>query len=438
MRKLSHIETTTLANWLTYSSQAENADEQAGIADGRQERPGSDVDEHPFRTRIIAAAKADFGAYQDQVERVWERHTQHVADLEQQIGDHFSSQVKSVQDERNKHMAKLERELGLSSSKTTNLRSKEAEAKARSLTIENELGRPLRIHFRYLYLPIMTLLALMEVPINRFAFELYFSETPFISFVIAFGIGVVLMLLAHFGGMWVKRCAGLTTWRARAGYMIGVVLVMALILPTVTLIAMLRQHYIQFVQSQQITFAELLEQNELADVAQQAIGTELGPEGWMLLFINLLVIGIGTLASVLRHDAHPDFETSTRQQERLERKIAKLERRYSDKVSKIDATHDRKVDSIRRKQAYDKDSLKAASDARDNCVTRSLQMRQRVAVQALRRLAAYEAGNQRVRSTPVPATFHSTEVDNIENQLPNIFNRTSDDREISDGIRVLP
>ncbi|MCY3819749.1 MAG: hypothetical protein OXH52_10380 [Gammaproteobacteria bacterium] len=438
MKKLSHIEATTLANWLTYSPQAENADEQAGIADGRQERPGSDVDEHPFRTRIIAAAQADFGAYQDQVERVWERHSQQVAELEQRIGSTSASQVKKVDDDRDQQMAKLERELGPSANKMTNLRAKEAEAKARALMIENELGRPLRIHFRYLYFPIMALLALMEVPINRFAFELYFSETPFISFVIAFGIGVVLMLLAHFGGMWVKRCAGLSTWRDRAGYITGVVLVMALILPTVTLIAMLRQHYIHFVQSQQITFAELLEQNALTDVAQQAIRTELGPEGWMLLFINLLVVGIGTLASVLRHDAHPDFETATRQQERLERRIAKLERRYSDKVSKIDTKHDRKVDSIRRKQADDKDSLKVASDARDNCVTRSLQMRQRVAVQALRRLAAYEAGNQRMRSSPVPATFNSTEVDSIENQLPNIFSRTSDDREVSDGIRTLP
>ena len=438
MKKLSHIETTTLANWLTYSSQAENADEQAGTADGRQETPGSQFDEHPFRTRIIAAAQADFGAYQNQVERVWERHAQQVTDLEQRIGDDFSSQVKSVKDGRDQRMAKLERELGSSSSKLTNLRSKEAEAKARSLMIENELGRPLRIHFRYLYLPIMALLALMEVPINRFAFELYFSDTPFISFVIAFGIGVVLMLLAHFGGMWVKRCAGLTNWRERAGYITGVVLVMALILPTVTLIAMLRQHYIQFVKSQQITFAELLENNALTDVAQQAIGTQLGPEGWMLLFINLLVVGIGTLASVLRHDAHPDFETATRQQEQLERKIEKLERRYSDKMSKIDAKHDRMIDSIRKKQAHDKNSLKVASDARDNCVTRSLQMRQRVAVQALRRLAAYEAGNQRVRNTPAPATFHSTEVDDIKNQLPNIFNRTSDDWKVSDVIRVLP
>ena len=128
MKQLSHIETTTLANWLTYSSQAENADEQAGIADGRQERPRSDVDEHPFRTRLIAAAQADFGAYQDQVERVWEKHAQQAAKLKQRIGDAFASQVDSTRQERNQNMAKLERELGPSSSNMTNLRSKEAEA----------------------------------------------------------------------------------------------------------------------------------------------------------------------------------------------------------------------------------------------------------------------------------------------------------------------
>ena len=436
MKQLSHIDATILANWLSYSSQSENADEQAGITDGRQERPHHNADDHPFRTRVIAAAQADFGAYQNQVENVRAKHLEEVAKFEQRIGT-FASQVNSTQEERNQHMAKLERELGPSSSTMTNLRTKEAEAKSRALMIENELGRPLRIHFRYLYLPIMALLALMEIPINRFAFELYFSETPAISFLIALGIGVILILLAHFGGMWVKRCAGQATWRGRAGHITGVVLVMVLILPTVSFIAVLRQHYIQFVQSQQITFAELLQQNALSDVAHQAINTELGPEGWMLLFINLLVVGIGFLASVIRHDAHPDFENATRRQERLERTIASLEIRHSVKLAKVEARHDRKLGTILKREADEKDSLKAATAAGDTCVARSLQMRHRVAVQALRRLAAYEDGNQRVRTTPAPAVFHSTKVAEIEKQLSNIFSRTSDDPEVPDGIRVI-
>ena len=192
MKQLSHIDATILANWLSYSSQSENADEQAGITDGRQERPHHNADDHPFRTRVIAAAQADFGAYQNQVENVRAKHLEEVAKFEQRIGT-FASQVNSTQEERNQHMAKLERELGPSSSTMTNLRTKEAEAKSRALMIENELGRPLRIHFRYLYLPIMALLALMEIPINRFAFELYFSETPAISFLIALVLASLIL-----------------------------------------------------------------------------------------------------------------------------------------------------------------------------------------------------------------------------------------------------
>ncbi len=71
--------------------------------------------------------------------------------------------------------------------------------------MEVALGRPLRIHLRYVYYFIMAGVALVELPINRFAFELYFSETPALSAMIALGIGLGLMLLAHFGGTWIKR-----------------------------------------------------------------------------------------------------------------------------------------------------------------------------------------------------------------------------------------
>ena len=436
MKQLSHIEATTLANWLMYSPQLENADQQAGTTDGGKEIP-KEGDEHRFFTRVMMAAKADFSAFQDQVEILQRGLKQHADNLQHQTEEVFRTDLETKKQIRERDIEELQKKLGPTSTAMINLSQKAAEAKSRAQAMERDLGRPLRIHFRFFYLPIMGLLAVMEVPINRFAFELYFAETPAISFFVALGIGVILMLLAHFGGMWVKRYAGQSNWYDRAGHIAGVVLVLALILPTVWLIASLRQHYIQFVQSQQITFTEFLQQSALSDVAQQAMSTELGAEGWMLLFINILVVGLGTLASVLRHDSDPDFETAVRQRERLERQIEKWERRYQGRQKRIEAKHERKIAATERTQSKNKDSLQAIRAKCDACASRVNQMPPRVAVQVVRRVQAYEAANELTRSTQSPKTFGRTNSSEVEKQLADIVDTASDALVKPDGIHVI-
>jgi len=421
--RLARAEATTLSSWLSYSTPAERADEQSGESDGEREVPGAADAEYSFRDRVMTAALANWRAFQDEAEHVRTHLAHEVEELERDAGETHVAATRALENKRGRRVDRVERRLAPNSTLMTRLREREAHCRAREQNLETELGRPLRIHLRYLYLPIMALLALMEVPINRFAFELFFAETPTLSFAIAFGIGVGLMLLAHFGGMWAKRSVGPCSKGQRAAYLVGVTLTFALAAPTVALIASLRQHYIQFIQAQQITFAQLLEDTALSDVAAQALTTELGTEGWMLLFINLLVVGIGALASVLRHDAHPDYENVVRRGTALERRIARLERRRDQRLARVAAWHDRKSVGLASERDRALRRVAQAREEYDECDQRVADSRKRVALQVVRRVQAYEAGNIRSRRTPAPATFHATDAEKVERRFAEAFVR---------------
>ena len=67
------------------------------------------------------------------------------------------------------------------------------------------------------YLPLMVALALVEVPVNRLAFELFFQEQPAVSLALAVVVGAVLMFFAHMVGTLVRRMEhAVADWRSRS------------------------------------------------------------------------------------------------------------------------------------------------------------------------------------------------------------------------------
>ena len=61
--------------------------------------------------------------------------------------------------------------------------------------IRAELNRPLLTKFERVYMPFLAILAVAEVPINRQAFELFFSEAPAVILVLALATGIMLVFL---------------------------------------------------------------------------------------------------------------------------------------------------------------------------------------------------------------------------------------------------
>lgn len=204
------------------------------------------------------------------------------------------------------------------------------------------------------YWPFMAILAVAEAPLNRLSFELFFVESPIVSFGVALLCGAILMSLAHFLGLGICRFRyNLETQQKKTGNRrtgLNLVLVIlglsALIYALCYGIAILRQGYLTFALGEDPSFAEMLETERFTQAALHALSSSLQVEGFVFLAINLGVVGVGTFAAIFCHDPHPDYERidrllkAARKDLAFNKKIlaearAREERRYAEELELI-------------------------------------------------------------------------------------------------------
>ena len=261
--RLTQIEATLLAQFQSYKAADKRVDEKRGLKDGKANIPATDAEIYPFHRAIVTEAQAVLRRYSDQIDSLINELERQITSLWEDLDERYGSTRVSIIGAFQNAAERLEQTLGPRSIKHDRLQRKHQDFSDKERQLEVALGRPLRVNLRYMYYFIMAGVALVELPINRFAFELYFSETPALSAMIALGIGLGLMLLAHFGGTWIKRCTATIPAQQRTLYIVGAVSVTLLIVPTLFLIALLRQHYVKFIEAQQITFGDMLNQESL-------------------------------------------------------------------------------------------------------------------------------------------------------------------------------
>jgi len=436
--RLAQIEKTTLSEFRFYRPADRRVDDRAGARDGKSDRPATNDDRHPFRERIITAATASLGKHHHRVENYENELAKREGDLQQELDERYAEKRDQLHAEYSDRIAQIEQIIGPHSGRHSMLRDGYQRALDRERQIEADVGRPLRIHLRYWYALIMAFVALVEIPINRFAFELYFAETPALSLLIALGIGFTLMLLAHFAGTWLKRSFGAKTLGQKITYGVGVALAALLVFPTIYLIALLRQHYVQFVEAQNMTFEELLGQRGVEGVAREVITTDLGTSGFMLLMINVLVIGIAVIVAVARHDSHPDYENAVHIRKRSEKRYRRLQERNDKAIAKATATRDSllgALDKQRERLEGELDQVRADQKA---CAAHRDQMLQQVVLHLCQRLQAYEQGNELVRENAPPECFGHHDERTVKKRVLDALAISSDDSTTSDrGIRAV-
>lgn len=197
--------------------------------------------------------------------------------------------------------------------------------------IRGDEDRLPRYSSQWFYWPFMAVLAIGEVPLNKLSFELFFQESPLMSLVVAAVIGLVLIALAHRIGVVLRhfRYNG-----QRGSYWVQAVQAVVLVAITGALIygvSVLRQGYIAFVTQPELGFAELLQNNQVGEIAQIVLTTGLGAEGWIFLLINAAILLVGISAAFFCHDPHPDFEKVDRLRKSHEKELMKVRHALADK-----------------------------------------------------------------------------------------------------------
>ena len=69
---------------------------------------------------------------------------------------------------------------------------------------------------------------------------------------------------------------------------------------------------------------------------ESLIGTELGNEGLFLLLFNVLVYVVGTVAAMLRHDSHPDYESLVKKEQKHRDRQVNMKKRYQSSVAAVE------------------------------------------------------------------------------------------------------
>ncbi|MDH3702339.1 MAG: hypothetical protein OEU46_13575 [Alphaproteobacteria bacterium] len=415
--RLTQIEATLLTQFQSYKAADKRVDEKRGLKDGMSNLPAPDAEIYPFHRAIVTEAQAVLRRYNDQIDNLINELERQITSLWEDLDARYGSTRDSIIGTFQNAAERLEQTLGPRSVKHDRLQRKHQEFSDRERQLEVALGRPLRINMRYVYYFIMAGVALVELPINRFAFELYFSETPALSAMIALGIGLGLMLLAHFGGIWIKRCTATITPRQRTLYIVGAVSVALLIVPTLFLIALLRQHYVKFIEAQQITFGEMLNQEGLGNIARDVIGTDMGTSGWMLFMINLLIVGIGVIVAVVRHDAHPDYEKIVRTRERTERQLDRIKGKFERHLTDFKKKQDLQLAELVKQQDRIERQIEELKNEREKCIAHKDQTLEAVFLHLKQRLHSYETGNQQGRSSESPAFFWRMDEASLKDDL---------------------
>jgi len=415
--RLTQIEATLLAQFQSYKAADKRVDEKRGLKDGKANIPAADAEIYPFHRAIVTEAQAVLRRYSDQIDSLINELERQITSLWEDLDERYGSTRDSIIGAFQNAAERLEQTLGPRSIKHDRLQRKHQEYSDKERQLEVALGRPLRVNLRYMYYFIMAGVALVELPINRFAFELYFSETPALSAMIALGIGLSLMLLAHFGGTWIKRCTASITTQQRTLYIVGAVSVTLLIVPTLFLIALLRQHYVKFIEAQQITFGDMLNQESLGNIARDVIGTDMGTSGWMLFMINMLIVGIGVIVAVVRHDAHPDYEKIVRTRERTERQLDRIKSKFERRLIEFKRKHDTQLAELVKQQDRIERQIEELKNEREQCIAHKDQTLESVFLHLKQRLHSYETGNEQGRTTEPPAFFWRMDEASIKDEL---------------------
>ena len=239
-----------------------------------------------------------------------------------------------------------------------------------------------------------------------------------LSLLLALGLGCILATSAHWIGSWIKQSSGHAKFRRRAPYYVAIVLALSVIVPLFYVLALVREQFIQFMEQTAVSLGEILQQEGFTQTAETLLETDLTSAGWTLLLSNVAIIGLGIGCSFLRHDAHPDYESLTREAEKAKRRYNKIREKYESKINSIAKDRDEKMARLEKQHeriASDLAEIEKARGAIRECEGQNIK---KMAIYAKRRIQTYEAANREARrDSAIPAAFNNLEEVDLKHEI---------------------
>jgi hypothetical protein len=411
---------STLTRYLSFGEKDTKPDREKGRRDGLNGYPPAPAsDFSPHELERISQARAAVTAYDRHLHDVREQLDIDIDARERELNEGYLGQKESVIRSKESALESLRQESGANSEAYRQLYAAQEEKKENFRRVELRLNRPLQVHFPKVYLLLLFVLAILEVPINKLAVEFFFQESPLLALVLALTIGVVLITLAHFLGIMLRQLGHYRERLGIKGYISAVIIIMATAFSLIYLISALRQQYVDFLaQEQQQDLASLLLSDGVGSMLGQTIQTELGIAGLTLLVLNISVFLLGVVFSFLRHDPHPDYERLSLERDRAIDRLARFRNEFEHKAAKLQSEFDEKVSYL------DKKAIELESEIREMMARRdALQIEREhdlsLVVDVLRQqILAYQSGNVESRNgKDAPAYFGEPGLSDLKGRI---------------------
>ena len=281
-------------------------------------------------------------------------------------------------------------------------------------------NRPLDVKLVNYYIPFMAILALSEVYINRFAFELFFMSSPVISILLASAIGAVLIFFAHITGESVKKAQSKEVELNKNKTYITLFFLNSFVLILILFLAMMRESYLAILDAEGTDLVtdlgdligDALEETPgLSDVAtskgilETLFSFSIGKHGFFLVLLNIAIYISGTFAAFMRHDSHPTYEIAERKYNKYRQEFFRVQKEFDKKILEIDQVQSEKYKQIAQQRdeieeelyQLDKDISKYQNLTSDNIKKANAVLKERINI--------FREANKKNRTSSSPKYF---------------------------------
>ena len=336
--------------------------EREGERQAQKDLPGTDsASLSKFENDEIKAHQDAINQLMKEVDRFKDSANSELADLKRKVSSEFPNSAKDIEDRFNSETDKIEVEVGPRSAVFDDNATSLAEVTGDLKLVKRSLNnRELQTNFESFYTIFMIALAFAEVWVNRLAFELFFESAPLISLFLAVAVGGMLVFFAHITGISIKRALPETELGNRVRVTLSMLLLNGLVAVFIYYLAKMRQAFV--VMNAQAEKGMNIE-DILGDLQTEGlegiigdpgamdslISTSLGEEGLFLLLVNVIVYVAGTVAAIIRHDSHPDYEKLLKLFDKYRAKQVSLKKRYEARLSEVQKSKSDKLSDITNK-----------------------------------------------------------------------------------------
>ena len=395
--RVNNLWNRRIQRYESYRNADKMGDRFKGRSHGGKGVPEEHGDAHPYHDALIAQGRIDLTSFDHEAEQL-QKEMQATEDrLNEEEGGLVSEKREQVLDRFNTKLDMLDQEVGPHSSRHASARQRAEQTEEQRHRIESDLGRGLQTKMERIYPVVFLLVALLEVPINRYAFEYFFEETPVLALGLALGFGFAFAAFAHWTGSLLKHAAGEKLWKKRVGDYVATVGILTVTGTAIYFLALMRERYIQFQEQSARGLGEFLAEDGLRETAAELLSTELTEAGWTLLLLNLIVFIVGTFCAYQRHDPHPYYESVTKRAQKAASRYNAIQNRYDKKRSLLTVERDEELQRLEQQAervAANLAEIENAKNAMRDCRAQAVKA---IAVHIHARLNTYELANRLAR-----------------------------------------